>query len=374
VSEKHSQDDWVPASDRVLLRAEDVVVDFKSSRSLADFVFRRPAPRLRAVDGVSLTIDRHETVGLVGESGSGKTTLARALLRFYDIESGRVELEGRDITHSSQRQLRPLRRRAQMVFQDPYSSLNPRFTVRHTLSEVLRFHRICPPSEIEAEVARLMGLVGLPMPAAASYPSALSGGQRQRVGLARALAVRPDFLVLDEPVAALDMSIQAQVLNLLKDLRDELGLTMLFVAHELSVVRHMSMRIAVMYLGNIVEIGPSEEIFRNPRHPYTQGLLKSVPRLIPERRHRDPVLQGEVPSPRNPPPGCRFHTRCPIAQEICRVEAPPHLVVSGGHTAKCHFALTPATDPAPAVEADSGSRSRSQASAPAQADRPARTD
>ena len=225
-----------------------------------------------------------------------------------------------------------------MVFQDPYSSLNPRMTIGQALGEVLGFHRVCARHEIKAEVARLLELVGLSRDMAARYPRALSGGQRQRVGLARALAVRPQFIVLDEPVAALDVSIQAQILNLLKDLRDELGLTMLFIAHEMSVVRHMSTRLAVMYLGKIVEVGTTEEIFSAPSHPYTQGLMKAVPRLVPERRHREAVLKGEVPSPLNVPSGCRFHPRCPIAQEVCRREAPPQARLTPTHESACHFA------------------------------------
>jgi oligopeptide/dipeptide ABC transporter ATP-binding protein len=226
----------------------------------------------------------------------------------------------------------------QMVFQDPYSSLNPRFTVRQTLAEVLSFHRVCADSQLDAEVDRLLDLVGLSAELADRRPLALSGGQRQRVGLARAIAPRPTFLVLDEPVAALDVSIQAQVLNLLKDLRDELGLTILLIAHELSVVRHMSTRIAVMYLGRIVESGATGEIFDDPRHPYTQGLLRAVPRLVARRRRREAVLEGEVPSPLEVPSGCRFHPRCPLARDICRTVDPQPKTLSATHACACHFA------------------------------------
>jgi oligopeptide/dipeptide ABC transporter ATP-binding protein len=290
------------------------------------------------VDGVSLTIPRHETLGLVGESGSGKTTLGRALLRLYAPTGGRIRFMGQDLAALSGRQLQALRRHIQMVFQDPYSSLNPRFTVGRTLAEVLRFHAICPDHAIEAEVQRLLRIVGLSPEHASRHPRALSGGQRQRVGLARALAVRPSFLVLDEPVAALDVSIQAQILNLLEDLRDELGLTMLLIAHELSVVRHMSGRVAVMYLGKIVEIGTRREIFDLPGHPYTQSLLRAVPRLVPERRRRQAVLQGEVPSPLDVPSGCRFHPRCPRAESICRRIEPPEKRLSATQVSACHFA------------------------------------
>ena len=226
----------------------------------------------------------------------------------------------------------------QLVFQDPYSSLNPRFTVRQTLGEVLRFHEVCSEAEVTDEVARLLEMVGLSTDMAGRRPVALSGGQRQRVGLARALALRPKLLVLDEPVAALDVSIQAQVLNLLESLRDELGLTMLFIAHELSVVRHMSTRVAVMYLGEFVEIGTSREIFELASHPYTQSLLRAVPRLVPKRRRREAVLKGDVPSPLAIPPGCPFHPRCPRAEAICREVKPPETRISNTHVSRCHFA------------------------------------
>lgn len=321
-----------------VVAVEDLVVEFRASRSIAALLRGISARRLRAVDGVSFTIARHETLGLVGESGSGKTTLGRALLGLYRASEGRITFEGAPIRAQKTRELRALRQHMQMVFQDPYSSLNPRMTVGQTLGEVLRFHAVCAKSEVVAEVAKLLELVGLSADMAARYPSALSGGQRQRVGLARALAVRPNFLVLDEPVAALDVSIQAQILNLLQDLRDELGLTILFIAHELSVVRHMSTRLAVMYLGKIVEIGAADAIFSAPSHPYTQGLMKAVPRLIPERRHREAVLKGDVPSPLAVPSGCRFHPRCPMARDLCRAETPPVAALGDGHEAACHFA------------------------------------
>src|SRR5690606_30875737 len=249
------------AAEEALVEVDDLEVAFPTRRSLADIVTGRPRAVVRAVDGVSLTIRRHETLGLVGESGSGKTTLGRALLRLHAPTRGRIRFMGQDLAALGARELQALRRHMQMVFQDPYSSLNPRFTVGRTLAEALRFHAICPDHQIEAEVHRLLRIVGLSPEHASRRPRALSGGQRQRVGLARALAVRPSFLVLDEPVAALDVSIQAQILNLLQDLRAEFGLTILFVAHELSVVRHMSDRVAVMYLGKIVEIGTRQEIF-----------------------------------------------------------------------------------------------------------------
>jgi len=321
----------------IVLTVEDLVIEFNVARSLSQLLQGAPRKRLRAVDRVSLEVRRFEILGLVGESGCGKTTLGRALLRLYRPSAGRIEFLGQDLANLRREKLRALRSDMQMVFQDPYSSLNPRMTVGQTIGEVLNFHKICPRDENASEVAKLLDLVGLSGAMAGRYPGTLSGGQRQRVGLARALAVRPSFIVLDEPVAALDVSIQAQILNLLKDLSDELGLTMLFIAHELSVVRHMSTRLAVMYLGKIVEIGEAEAVFSSPSHPYTQGLMKSVPRLIPERRHRDAVLTGDVPSPLNVPTGCHFHPRCPLAQDICVREDPPETVVGREHISACHF-------------------------------------
>jgi oligopeptide/dipeptide ABC transporter ATP-binding protein len=321
-----------------LLRVEDVVVEFRHPRSVLDVALGRQPRSARAVDAVSLEIGAHETVGLVGESGSGKTTLGRTILGLYRPNSGRVFFRGRDVADPDPAAQRELRRNLQMVFQNPYSSLNPRLTVAQTVGEVLRVHGIVSERGVAAEVERLLRLVGLAPEIAARRPRALSGGQRQRVGLARALAVRPSMLVLDEPVAALDVSIQAQVQNLLNDLRAELGLTMLFIAHELSVVRHMSDRVAVMYLGKVVEIGTTAEIFARPRHPYTQSLLAAVPRLVPEKRHRQAVLSGDVPSPYNVPSGCRFRTRCPLAQDVCRTVVPRAVILSPTHRVDCHLA------------------------------------
>jgi oligopeptide transport system ATP-binding protein len=322
----------------VLVEVKDLTIAFPRRRTVAGVLRRAPAQSVQAVSGVSINIHRHETLGLVGESGSGKTTLGRALLRLYEPASGRIRFMGHDLARLGHRELQEVRRHMQMVFQDPYSSLNPRFTVYKTLAEALRFHRVVPESEVEAEVRRLLALVGLAPELAGRRPRALSGGQRQRVGLARALAVRPTFVVLDEPVAALDVSIQAQILNLLKDLRDELGLTMLFIAHELSIVRHMSNRVAVMYLGRIVEVGTTREIFESPGHPYTQSLLRAVPRLVTRRRQREAVLKGDIPSPLDVPSGCRFHPRCPLARDICRQIEPPERRLSETHVSGCHFA------------------------------------
>jgi len=320
-----------------LIEIAGLAVHFPVQRSWADTLSAAPRRHLRAVDGVDLSIGEHETLGLVGESGSGKTTLARTLVRIYEPSAGTVRLKGRALASYSRLGEGGLCRQIQMVFQDPYSSLNPRKTVGATITEVLLFHGICTPAAAAIEVARLLREVGLPESVAHHLPRSLSGGQRQRVGLARALAVRPAFIVLDEPVAALDVSIQAQILNLLKDLKDHSGLGMLLVAHELSVVRHMSDRVAVMYLGRIVELGAAEAIFERPQHPYTQSLLKAVPRLIPQRRHRAAVLSGDIPSPLDIPGGCRFHPRCPKAQDICRRVDPPPTSPAPSHLAACHF-------------------------------------
>ena len=327
-------------SENPSLVVEDLVIEFAKSRSLADVVTGTHPPSVRAVDGVSLTVQDGETLGLVGESGSGKSTIGKAILGLYRPNRGTIRFEGKTFAERDEREQAAFRRRVQIVFQDPYSSLNPRLKIGSAVAEVLRFHAIVPPTEIEAEVQRLLSLVGLPGAMAERRPRELSGGQRQRAGLARALAVRPSFLVLDEPVAALDVSIQAQVLNLLGDLRRELGLTMLFVAHELGVVRHMSDRLAVMYLGQIMETGPSDAVFRDPRHPYTRALLNAVPKMTTIKRQRAAVTQGEIPSPLNIPSGCRFRTRCPMAQPICET-VPPDVTVGPGHNARCHFAAAP---------------------------------
>ena len=325
--------------DAAFLRVDDLKVEFPKPRSLADLVMRRQARIVRAVDGISFYVRKGETVGLVGESGSGKTTVGRAILRLNKPRHGRVMFDGKDIFALDPPALSRFRRRVQMVFQDPYSSLNPRLRIGSAVMEALRFHKIVSDSEMSNEVLQLLSLVGLDAGMAERWPRQLSGGQRQRVGLARALAVRPQFLVLDEPVAALDVSIQAQILNLLRDLRDKLGLTMLFVAHELNAVRHMSDRVVVMYLGKVMETGTTEEIFERPRHPYTQLLLKAVPRLVPVKRQRAPALEGDVPSPLNVPSGCRFRTRCPIAQPRCAIEEPADIVVSVTQQVRCHYAL-----------------------------------
>jgi peptide/nickel transport system ATP-binding protein len=299
-------------------------------------VFGRARGAVRAVDGVSLAISAGETLGLVGESGCGKSTLGRAMLRLVEPTSGDVRFAGRSLLGLGARELRALRREMQIIFQDPYGSLNPRMRVASIVGEGLAIHGIGTRAERRARVAELLELVGLPPDASRRYPYEFSGGQRQRVGIARALAVGPRFVVSDEAVSALDVSIQAQILNLLEDLRRRLGLTMLFIAHDLRVIEHVSDRVAVMYLGKIVELASRDEIYRNPRHPYTRALLSAVPVPDPRQRNERMPVGGDVPSPVRPPAGCAFHPRCPHAQDLCRTVVPPLETGRGGHAVACH--------------------------------------
>jgi peptide/nickel transport system ATP-binding protein len=321
-----------------LLELRDLKVYFPIKSGV---VMDRHVGDVKAVDGVTLDVKRGETLGLVGESGCGKSTVGRAILRLYKPTGGSIVFDGQDITNLDENELRPLRRRMQMVFQDPYASLNPRHSVGRIVGEPLRTHGLAGRRQAASRVRELLGIVGLPADAASRYPHEFSGGQRQRIGLARSLALNPDFVVADEPVSALDVSIQAQIINLLENLQDEFDLTYLFIAHDLAVVRHISDRIAVMYLGSIVEISRADELYDNPLHPYTITLLSAVPIPDPEveTKRETILLAGDVPSPANPPPACRFHTRCPYVQETrCRTDVPELRKLGDGHVVACHWA------------------------------------
>jgi oligopeptide transport system ATP-binding protein len=318
-----------------LIEAKDLYKYFPiyaglTSRHVAD---------VRAVDGVSFTIQEGETLGLVGESGSGKTTIGRLLLRLLPVTKGEIDFEERNILAMNRGDIRRLRRSVQIIFQDPFASLNPRMSIGDIIAEPIRIHGLAKGKDVDDRVRELLGLVGLQPYHANRYPHEFSGGQRQRVGIARALAVQPRFIVCDEPVSALDVSIQAQVINLLEDLQEKFKLTYLFIAHDLSVVRHISTRVAVMYVGKIVELAYRDDLYENPLHPYTQALLSAIPIPDPvvEKRRKRIVLTGDIPSPVNPPPGCRFHTRCPLAFERCKTEMPPLREYAPGHFAACHW-------------------------------------
>jgi oligopeptide transport system ATP-binding protein len=328
--------DSTPGTSDVLLRVEDLAVHFPVTRGV---VFKKTVAVVKAVDGLDFTITRGETLGLVGESGCGKSTTGRAILQLIQPTRGRVLMEGTDLCGLKGNSLRRMRRHMHMIFQDPYASLNPRMTVGKTIEEPLMVHGIGTPQERQGRVQQLLLEVGLNPAFAGRYPHEFSGGQRQRIGIARSLAVNPDFIVADEPVSALDVSIQAQVINLLEDLQARYGLTYLFISHDLSVVRHISNRVAVMYLGKIVELADRRELYHHPLHPYTRALLSAVP--IPDPKvevgRERVILKGDVPNPQAPPSGCRFHTRCPIAVEMCSQVEPGFIEHESQHWAACHL-------------------------------------
>jgi len=339
----------------VLISAMEVTKGFPLPHGMLQQLAGKPRPVVHALNGVTFQLHRGETLGIVGESGCGKSTLARCLVRLLDCDEGRIWYDGQDIAMLQGNARRDFNRRVQMIFQDPYSSLNPRMKVGEIIGEALSVHKMRPRSEIPARIAELLELVRLPQDSVNRYPHEFSGGQRQRIGIARALAVEPEVLVADELVSALDVSVQAQVVNLLLQLQERLGLTVVFVAHDLRLVRHISHRVAVMYLGKIVEIGPTEELFSAPRHPYTRALLDAAPELDPSRRSRTVAARGELPSPINPPAGCLFHTRCPHAFDRCSTERPVLTERGETHRAACHltdFGL-PAGAPTAISEANS---------------------
>ncbi len=320
-----------------LIRVQNLTKHFPINRGI---IVQKQVGAVQAVDDISFDIYKGETLGLVGESGCGKSTTGRTILQLHKPTSGDVYYKDTNLVTASSAQMRDMRRNIQIIFQDPYASLNPRMTVGSIVGEPLEIHNVGTPAEREERVKELLELVSLNPFFINRYPHEFSGGQRQRIGVARALALQPDFIVCDEPISALDVSIQAQVVNLLEELQEEFGLTYLFIAHDLSMVRHISDRVAVMYLGKIVELAPRDELYENPLHPYTHALLSAVPIPDPvlEKKRSRVILEGDVPSPANPPSGCRFHTRCPIAEEVCKVEKPEWREAQAGHWVACHLA------------------------------------
>jgi oligopeptide/dipeptide ABC transporter ATP-binding protein len=315
-----------------LLEVENLVKQFAADRNL----FGRPTAFVKAVDGVSFRVDAGETLALVGESGCGKSTVSRLVLRLIEPDAGRIRFEGHDLLALDANELRAFRRQAQIIFQDPYASLNPRMTVGQILSEPLALHNLVPQAGRRARVEEILTLVGLELRFARRYPHEFSGGQRQRIAIARALAVEPKLIICDEPVSALDVSIRSQILNLLRDLQQRLGLSYIFVSHDLAVVKHIADRVAVMNLGSIVETAETQALFAAPRHPYSRALLSAIPVPRPRAKRSRMLLQGEMPSALNPPNGCRFHTRCPFAIDRCRIEAPQLVADASGHATACH--------------------------------------
>lgn len=328
-------------SNKPLLEVKNLVKHFPITKGI---IFSKQVGAVKAVDGISFTVNRGETLGLVGESGCGKTTTGRVILRLIEPTSGEVWFDGKNVPELRKDELRELRKDMQIIFQDPYASLNPRMTVGDIIAEPLHIHGLAKGKEREKRVQKLLDVVGLSSFHARRFPHEFSGGQRQRIGIARALAVNPKLIICDEPVSALDVSIQAQVINLLQDLQKEFGLTYLFIAHDLSVVKHISDRVAVMYLGKIMELADKERLYANPKHPYTQALLSAIPIADPTVKKERIILKGDVPSPINPPSGCRFHTRCPYAMDICKQVEPEFIDTGDGHFVACH--LHPAAETA----------------------------
>lgn len=322
-----------------ILSVDNLCMYFPLKQTIFDITARKPVEFIKAVDGVSFSIVKGETIGLVGESGCGKSTLSKTLIRLYDPTSGTIQFENENIAGLPQHKLQNLRFHMQMVFQDPYSSLNPKMTIRQIFYEILTVHKLCKKGEQEVRTKELLDMVGMPDYALDRYPGEFSGGQRQRIGIARALAMKPEFLIADEPVSALDMSIQAQVINLMQELKEKLNLTMLFISHDLRVVEYISDRVIVMYLGVIVETAPTNELFWHPAHPYTDILIKAAPVMNPFDKNREYVIEGETPSPIHVPSGCRFHPRCPYATDKCKTEAPELHEVAPGRTVACHYPL-----------------------------------